>query len=173
MGIRLIRGRFFTDQDRLGGQPVAIIDENLAQEYWPNQEALGQRIRNGNNQPWKTIVGIVAHVRHYQVVGEETSNIGTEGSGKGVYYFPLYQENSPAVFLVARANGDLVALAGAIRAAVHDVDPSQPVSDLRTMDQRITLSMGPRRSAVTLLRDRKSTRLNSSHSQISYAVFCL
>ncbi|HEY6945982.1 MAG TPA: FtsX-like permease family protein, partial [Candidatus Acidoferrum sp.] len=40
---------------------------------------------------------------------------------------------------------------GAIRAAVHDVDPSQPVSDLRTMDQRITLSMGPRRSAVTLL----------------------
>ena len=151
MGIRLIRGRFFTDQDRLGGQPVAIIDENLAQEYWPNQEALGQRIRNGNNQPWKTIVGIVAHVRHYQVVGEETSNIGTEGSGKGVYYFPLYQENSPAVFLVARANGDPAALAGAIRAAVHDVDPSQPVSDLRTMDQRITLSMGPRRSAVTLL----------------------
>ncbi len=151
MGIRLIRGRLFTDQDRLGGQPVAMIDENLAQEYWPNQDALGQRIRNGNNQPWKTIVGIVAHVRHYQVVGEETSNIGTEGSGKGVYYFPLYQENSPAVFLIARTNSDPAALAGAIRAAVHDVDPSQPVSDLRTMDQRITLSMGPRRSAVTLL----------------------
>jgi predicted permease len=151
MGIRLIRGRFFTDQDRLGGQPVAIIDENLAQEYWPNLDALGQRIRNGNNQPWKTIVGIVAHVRHYQVVGDETSSIGTEGSAKGVYYFPLYQENSPSVFLIARTKGDPASLAGAIRAAVHDVDPSQPVSDLRTMDQRITLSMGPRRSAVTLL----------------------
>lgn len=151
MGIRLIRGRFFRDQDRLGGQPVAIIDENLAHEYWPNQDALGQRMRNGNNQPWKTIVGIVAHVRHYQVVGEETSNIGTEGSGKGVYYFPLYQENSPAVFLIARTNVDPAALGSSIRAAVHDVDPSQPVSDLRTMDQRITLSMGPRRSAVTLL----------------------
>jgi predicted permease len=151
MGIRLIRGRFFTDQDRLGGQPVAIIDENLAQEYWPNLDALGQRIRNGNNQPWKTIVGIVAHVRHYQVVGDETSSIGTEGSAKGVYYFPLYQENSPSVFLIARTKGDPASLAGAIGAAVHDVDPSQPVSDLRTMDQRITLSMGPRRSAVTLL----------------------
>jgi predicted permease len=151
MGIRLIRGRFFTDQDRLGGQPVAIIDENLAHEYWPNQDALGQRIRNGSSQPWNTIVGIVAHVRHYQVVGEETSNIGTEGSAKGVYYFPLYQQNSPAVFLIARTNGDPVALAASIRAAVHDVDPGQPVSDLRTMDQRITLSMGPRRSAVTLL----------------------
>jgi predicted permease len=151
MGIRLVRGRFFTDQDRLGGQPVAIIDENLAHEYWPNQDALGQRIRNGNNQPWKSIVGIVAHVRHYQVVGDETSSIGTEGSAKGVYYFPLYQENSPSTFLIARTNGDPAALAGAIRAAVHDVDPTQPVSDLRTMDQRITLSMGPRRSAVTLL----------------------
>lgn len=151
MGIRLIRGRFFTDQDRLGGQPVAIIDENLAHEYWPNQDALGQRIRNGSSQPWNTIVGIVAHVRHYQVVGEETSNIGTEGSAKGVYYFPLYQQNSPAVFLIVRTNGDPVALAASIRAAVHDVDPGQPVSDLRTMDQRITLSMGPRRSAVTLL----------------------
>jgi predicted permease len=151
MGIRLIRGRVFTDQDRRGGQPVAIIDENLAREYWPNQDALGQRIRNGTNAPWKTIVGIVAPVRHSQVVGEEASATGTEGSGKGVYYFPLYQENSPAVFLIARTNGDPTALSGAIRVAVHEVDPGQPVSDLRTMDQRIALSMGPRRSAVTLL----------------------
>ena len=151
MGIRLIRGRVFTDQDRRGGQPVAIIDENLAREYWPNQDALGQHIRNGSNAPWKTIVGIVAPVRHSQVVGEEASATGTEGSGKGVYYFPLYQENSPAVFLIARTNGDPMALSGAIRAAVHEADPSQPVSDLRTMDQRIALSMGPRRSAVTLL----------------------
>jgi len=151
MGIRLLRGRVFTDQDRRGGQPVAIIDENLAREYWPNQDALGQRIRNGNRAPWKTIVGIVRPVRHSQVVGEEASREGVEGSGKGVYYFPLYQENSPATFLIARASGDPAALAGAIRVAVHDVDPSQPVSDLKTMDERLAMSMGPRRSAVTLL----------------------
>ena len=106
MGIRLLRGRVFTDQDRHGGQPVAIIDENLAREYWPHQDALGQRIRNGNNAPWKTIVGIVRPVRHSQVVGEEASREGVEGSGKGVYYFPLYQENSPATFLIARTSGD-------------------------------------------------------------------
>ena len=151
MGIRLLRGRYFTDQDRLGSQPVAIIDENLAHEYWPHQDALGQRIRNGNNVPWKTVVGIVAHVRHYQVAGEEASATGTAGSAKGVYYFPLYQENSPAVFLIARTSGNPETIAGAMRAAVHDADPTQPVSDLRTMDQRIALSMGPRRSAVTLL----------------------
>src|SRR5436309_3285966 len=151
MGIRLLRGRVFTDQDRHGGQPVAIIDENLAREYWPHQDALGQRIRNRINAPWKTIVGIVRPVRRSPVVGEEASREGVEGSGKGVYYFPLYQENSPATFLIARTSGDAASLAGAIRAAVHDVDPSQPVSDLKVMDERIAMSMGPRRSAVTLL----------------------
>ena len=151
MGIRLIRGRFFNDQDHLGSQPVAIIDENLAREYWPNQDPLGKHMRNGNSGPWKSIVGIVAPVRHSQVVGEESSTTGTEGAGKGVYYFPLYQENSPAVFLLARTSGDPAALSPVIREAVHEVDPTQPISDLKTMDQRISLSMGPRRSAVALL----------------------
>jgi predicted permease len=151
MGIRVIRGRAFTDQDRLGGQPVAIVDENLAREYWPNQDVIGKRMRNGNDVPWKTIVGVVAPVRHSQVVGEESSAEGVEGSGKGVYYFPLYQENSAAAFLIARTSGDPAPLGGAIREAVHQVDPGQPVSDLKTMDQRVVMSMGPRRSAVALL----------------------
>jgi predicted permease len=152
MGIRLVRGRAFTDQDRLGGQPVAIVDENLARDYWPDQDVIGKRLRNGGDKtPWKTIVGVVAPVRHSQVVGEESSGGAVQGSGKGVYYFPLYQENSSAVFLIARASGNPAALEGTIRAAVHQVDPSQPVSDLKTMDDRITISMGPRRSAVALL----------------------
>jgi putative ABC transport system permease protein len=53
--------------------------------------------------------------------------------------------------LIARSSGDPAALAGAIREAVHQVDPSQPISDLKTMDQRILISMGPRRAAVALL----------------------
>jgi predicted permease len=151
MGIRLIRGRVFNEQDRLGNQPVAIIDENLAREYWPNQDAVGKHIRNGSNSPWNTIVGIVAPVRHSQVVGEEASATGTEGAGKGVYYFPLDQQNSSAIFLIARAAGDPSALSAVIRESVHQVDPAQPVSDQKTMDQRITISLGPRRSAVALL----------------------
>ena len=151
MGIRLVRGRFFTPQDRLGTQPVAIIDENLARDYWPNQDPLGQHIRNGRKDPWKTIVGIVGPVRHSQVVGDETSGNASQAASKGVYYYPLYQEATTSAFLIARDGGDPTALEGSIRAAVHDVDPSQPVSDLKSMDQRITLSMGPRRSAVALL----------------------
>jgi predicted permease len=152
MGIRLMRGRTFTDQDRLGSEPVALIDENLARQYWPNQDALGQRIRNGsNNSPWKIIVGVVAPVRHSQVAGDESSAEGVIGAAKGVYYYPLYQAESAAAFLIARTHSDPTALAATIREAVHAVDPGQPVSDLKSMDQRVTLSLGPRRSAVALL----------------------
>jgi predicted permease len=151
MGIRLSAGRTFTDQDREGSQPVAVIDESLARTYWPNQDPVGQQIRRGSKSPWRTIVGVVAPVRHSQVVGEESSSEGVEGGGKGVYYYPLYEIASPMTFLVARTRGDANGLGGVIREAVHAVDPGQPVSDLKTMDQRVMMSMGPRRSAVALL----------------------
>ena len=151
LGIPIIGGREFTNQDSEGTERVAVIDENLAKQYWPNEEPIGKRIRNGSNGPWATIVGIVAHVRHSQVVGEEASAEGVESSGKGVYYYPLYQTEAPNTFLVARTNGNSTALAATIREAVRAVDPNQPISDLKTMDQRIALSMGPRRAAVALL----------------------
>jgi predicted permease len=151
MGIRLVSGRTFTDADRVGSQPVAMIDENLARQYWPNQDPVGRHIRNSEDKPWKTIVGVVAPVRHSQVAGDESSSVGVTGAAKGVYYYPLYQLESSAVFLIARTKGDPAALATTMREAVHAVDPGQPVSDLKTMDQRVTLSLGTRRSAVALL----------------------
>jgi len=151
MGIRLVSGRTFTDEDRLGSQPVAMVDENLARQYWPNENPVGRHIRNGQKEPWKTVVGVVAPVRHSQVAGDESSSNGVTGGAKGVYYYPLYQEASPMAFLIARTKGDPSALAATMRDAVHGVDPGQPVSDLKTMDQRVTLSLGPRRSAVALL----------------------
>jgi predicted permease len=151
MGIRLMRGRVFTDQDGKDAQPVMVIDENLARLYWPNQDPVGQHLRLDPKQPWATIVGIVSPVRHSQVVGEEASSVGVEGANKGVFYYSLYQTPSAATFLVARTRGDAVSGGNAISEAVHAVDPGQPVFDLKTMDQRVALSLGPRRSAVTLL----------------------
>jgi putative ABC transport system permease protein len=90
-------------------------------------------------------------VRHSQVVGEEGSSEGTEGASKGVYYYPLYQAGETNMFLIVRTNVDPSGMANTMRDAVSAVDPSQPVSDLKTMDERIALSMGPRRSAVALL----------------------
>jgi putative ABC transport system permease protein len=151
MGIRLMRGRVFTDQDTKEAQEVMVIDENLARLYWPNQDAIGQHIRLDPKKPWATIVGIVSPVRHSQVVGEEASSIGVEGANKGVFYYSLYQTASASAFLIARTRGDAESMGAAIRDAVHAVDPGQPVFDVKTMDQRVALSLGPRRSAVTLL----------------------
>jgi predicted permease len=151
MGIRLMRGRVFTNQDTKDAQPVVVIDENLARLYWPNQDAVGQHMRLDTKQPWATIVGVVSPVRHSQVVGEEATSNGVEGAGKGVFYYSLYQTPSASTFLMARTRGDAASTGTAIREAVHAVDPGQPVSDLKTMDQRVALSLGPRRSAVTLL----------------------
>jgi predicted permease len=151
LGIRLMRGRVFTDQDTKDAQPVVVVDENLARLYWPNQDAVGQHMRLDTKDPWATIVGIVSPVRHSQVVGEEASSLGVEGAGKGVFYYSLYQLPSASTFLMARTRGDAASAEAAIREAVHAVDPGQPISDVKTMDQRVALSLGPRRSAVTLL----------------------
>jgi predicted permease len=151
MGIPVLRGRVFTAEDREGAQPVAVIDANLAKQYWPNEDPVGKHLRQGGpKSPWITVVGVVAPIRHSQVAGEESSNMGQE-TGKGTYYFPLFQQASPAFFLVVRSNLAAIGMGQAIESAVHGVDPSQPVSDLKTLDERIAISLGPRRSAVTLL----------------------
>ncbi|HLK33227.1 MAG TPA: FtsX-like permease family protein, partial [Terriglobales bacterium] len=150
--IPLLSGRNFSEQDRAGTLPVVIIDENLARQYWPNQNPIGQRIRYAaspdvNKNPWTVIIGVVGHTKRSALVGE---------SGKGLRYYSMLQHTSLfgglGASLVARTAGDPAALATTIRQAVKDVDPSQAAAyDLQTMDDLIADSLGPRRFAVTLL----------------------
>jgi predicted permease len=151
LSIPLLKGRLFTDDDRLGSERVVVIDENLAHEYWPNQDPIGQRIRNGQSGPWSTIVGVVGHIRFNQLAGEESSSVISQSSSKGVYYFPINQTEAMGGFVIAKSSGDPAYLAGAIRQAVHDADPNQPVSDMKSMDTRITESLGPQSFAMKLL----------------------
>ena len=146
MEIPLRKGRYFNDADRKDGQPVAIIDENLARQYWPNEDPIGKRIRNGQQGAWAVIVGLVGHVKHTQLAAD---------SAKGVYYYPIYQRldknSSRTAFLVARGRGNTAAASEAIRRAVGSVDPGQAVFDIKTMEQRIALALGPQQFAVSLL----------------------
>jgi putative ABC transport system permease protein len=84
-------------------------------------------------------------------VGEEGAGLNAEGESKGVYYYPMYQQNAAATFFVVRSAGSATSSTQALRAAFAFVDPNQPISDVKTMDRRIALSLGPRRSAVALL----------------------
>jgi predicted permease len=151
LSIPLLKGRFLTEEDRLGSERVAVIDENLAREYWPNQDPVGKRMRNGNRDPWSTIVGVVGHIRFNQLAGEESSSGLSQSGSKGVYYYPLNQTEAPFGFLIAKSSGDPAYLAGAIRQSVRDADPNQPISDVKSMDTRITESLGPQRFAMKLL----------------------
>jgi putative ABC transport system permease protein len=142
LGIPLMKGRFFTDQDRRGSEPVVVIDENLARQYWPDQDPIGKRLRRGVNSPWATIVGVVGHVMQSALVGD---------SGKGVCYYPLLQQPIPWTFLAVKTGGAPAGLPSLIQAAVASVDPAQPVADFRTMEQYVEGSLGPERIAVYLL----------------------
>ena len=150
LGIPLIKGRYFTDDDRKGSQPVVIIDQNLAQEYWPGEDPIGKQMKNGTNDPWATIVGVVGNIRFTTLAGEEQSGAITMSSGKGAYYYPIYQSQAPFGFVITKSNNP-VAAGSVIRQAVHDVDASIPLSDEKTMDVRITESLGPQRFATNLL----------------------
>ena len=151
LGIPLLKGRYFTEEDRKGGQPVAIVDENLAQQYWPNRNPIGRRLRHNSSDPWSTIVGVVGHIRFSQLAGEEQSSGSSQSESKGAYYFPMYQSEAPFGFLIARTPGDPASLAPAILEAVQAADKNQPVHDLKAMTTRVLSSLGPQRFAVTML----------------------
>ena len=140
--IPLLRGRYFTDQDRLGAPPVVVIDENLARQYWPNQDPIGRHLRRTSGQQWATIVGVVRHVMQSALVGD---------SGKGVCYYPVFQQSIPQTFLIVKTNTDAAQMGNSIRAAVAAVDPGQPVANLETMEQYVAGSLAPQRITASLL----------------------
>ncbi|HLW51464.1 MAG TPA: ABC transporter permease [Candidatus Angelobacter sp.] len=139
--VPLRAGRYFTEDDRMGTEPVAIIDDNLARQYWPGQNPLGARIRRGPD--WTRIVGIVGHSNRSSLAGD---------TGKGLAYYPLYQLSIPMIHLVARTSADPAMLAQSMRDSVLAADPSQAaVYDLKPLTERVDASLGPRRFAVTML----------------------
>jgi len=143
LGIPLMRGRFFSPQDRLKTELVAMIDETLARQYWPNEEPLGQHINFGDNSPWMTIVGLVKHAK--------TSSLEADNT-EGYFYLPIAQSPQRAAAVVVRTSTSRPeTLASSMQAAIRAVDPSQPLYDLKTMDQRVDESLTGRRFLVVLL----------------------
>lgn len=153
MGIRVLQGRTFDERDGEDGEPVIIIDQALASRYWPDGDALGERMWQPNSAEDLTdpesasffrIVGIVESVTHHGLTG---------GNSAGAYYFPADQMRFPwgNYHLVARAaSSDASALIGALRGVVRDLDPQMPLYDVRTMQERISLSLSDRRAPLIL-----------------------
>ena len=137
MRIPLIAGRFFNDLDLpQNAEPVAIIDEKFAQRFWPNGDAIGKHVWFDPKRQI-SIVGVVGTVKQY----------GLDVDGRIVVYRP---GPNPG-YHVARTSGDPAAVAGAFARAIHEVDPTITVFDVRTMSDRMSGSLARQRFATLML----------------------
>ncbi|HEY4303705.1 MAG TPA: ABC transporter permease [Gemmatimonadaceae bacterium] len=143
MRMPLIGGRAFTAQDIKGAPDVAIVNRNLAARFWPRQSAIGKRLRQGDDGPWRTIVGVIDDNREFET--EATPPITT--------YFPVAQFNIGSRFIVVRtaAGADPAATTTSVLREIHALDPDLPAYDVSTMDDRLRDSLSRRRLATKLL----------------------
>jgi putative ABC transport system permease protein len=145
MGIPLRRGRLFAATDTREAPKVAVVDEVLARTFWPGESPIGKRFKNGgpkDKDPWITVIGVVGSVR----------NSGLHVEPRPQMYRPEEQASSAGMAVVLRtASGDPESLAAAARAAVHEVDRDQPVSNVKTLDQVVAESVAGRRFNLLLL----------------------
>ena len=151
MDIPLIEGRFFANQGadaattatRFGPLPTSgIIDERIARTFWPGQSALGKRFRFAlGGTPWMEVVGVVGHVHHD----------GLDVDPRPQVYFNYLQRAQDRMVLVVRGSQDVRALTPAIVQAIREVDPEQPVYDVRTMEDVVERSTAQRWLNMTLV----------------------
>ena len=143
MGIPLLRGRTFAWADNEGSLPVAIISESAARQYWPDEDAMGKRVKleDGSAPVWRQVIGIVGDVRQDSVVEAARPEV----------YAPLLQAPVPYMALIVRTRTQPAALTAAVRQAVMAVDKDQPLFQVEIMQQVVDDSVAGRRFQMSLL----------------------
>lgn len=145
MGIPLVRGRDFNDQDTLDNTIAVVISEKTAKHYWPNQDPIGKRLKFGpstSDSPWRTVIGLVKDVRQNDFVAQPKMQM----------YLSFRQVRfDRANALVVRTTVDPMSLANSLRNAVWAVDKDQPVSNIRSMDDIVSNAVARQRFSMLLL----------------------
>ncbi len=145
LGMQLLRGRAFSEDDNRAGRLVAIINETMARRYWPNEDPLGKRITFDETEEkkpiWREIVGVVNDVKHQGLNKPPLAEV----------YYPYAQRPEATVYLAVRTTTDPKGLAAAVRSQVFSQDAEQPISGVETMEERITTFMAPDRMITLLL----------------------
>ena len=145
MEIPLREGRFFNDNDTADKPRVAIIDDYMAQQLWPNDDPIGKRLHiggiNETDSPWITVVGVVGRVKQYTLDSES----------RIAYYLPQTQYVTRAMNVVMRAGRDPVVLTDAVKQQVREINPDLPLYNVSTMQQRFDNSLARRRFTMLVL----------------------
>jgi predicted permease len=142
MQIPVVRGRWFTDEDRKETAPVVVIDERLAQKYWPNQDAVGRHISSGGVQKWATVIGIVRNIRGSSL---------EDDTADGMRYYSFAQVGNATANFLVRTNGNPTGIAVPLTEAVRAADPSQAVSTITSEETLVADSLAGRRLIVWML----------------------
>ncbi|MCC7181807.1 MAG: ABC transporter permease [Acidobacteria bacterium] len=151
LGVPLRRGRLLDERDRQGAPPVVVINESMARQYFADLDPLGQRIQLGTEPspdfPTMEVVGIVGDMKQ-----------GFEAGAKAEMFVPYLQHPDPILagmyrntILVVRTVGEPARITGTVRAAVREVDPNQPLVNIRTMDAALANTVAQPRLQMVLL----------------------
>jgi predicted permease len=145
MGFSLRAGRFLTADDSRRSERVCVVDEDFARYYWPHASAIGQRLWDGSEAGKDaeafSVVGVVGGVKQAGL---------TESEAQGAIYYPYAFRIGDSIFVAVRTSLGPESFALTLQNVVRQVDPDVPVSDLRSMDTRISDSLIARRSPALL-----------------------
>jgi predicted permease len=151
MGAQLKRGRFFNEHDAAKAPGVAIVDERLARKFWPGADPVGKRLYEpGDDDLGKitdkskfwTVVGVVDDIHLADLTGE--------GQPVGTYYFSLDQVTSSRFTVAIKTSVDPAAISKTLREEMANIDSDVALFDIRTMDERMRLSLTERRAVMLL-----------------------
>ena len=152
LGISMVRGRSFDDRDNETAPRVIIVDERLAQHFWPNQDPLGRRmyfpgdaknlLKIDEHTVWTTVIGIARTLRYESLDGS--------GAPVGAYYLPNSQEPAGGFTFAVKTTADPGSVVRALRSEIARLDPDLAVFDVHSMSERIDLSLSSRRTSMLL-----------------------
>jgi putative ABC transport system permease protein len=156
-GIPLLRGRAFTEADNAKSPLVAVVNRHLAEHFWPGQDPIGKRLRWGMQEtptPWMTVVGEIGDIKEstpdkpvrYQVYQPFSQNVASFGA-----LAPAQSLNAQGGAIVLRTSMDPEKMADTVRAAVRQIDPQLPLTQVQSMDRNVSNAEAPRRFSAALV----------------------
>ena len=161
LGMPLLRGRLFTDQDVVDTPEVAVINQAAARTYWPNQDPIGKHVRlhshhsgdheflNSGALPLTTIIGVIADARTESLADAATPEI----------YRSVYQHPSRSLVILLRGQLNPNAIPAQLRGQVQSIDPGLPVFDAETLDEVRSASLSVRLFAMEMVASFAATAL--------------
>lgn len=142
MEIPLQKGRYFNEQDRTGEPEVVIVDDALAERFWPNENPIGKRLQQrGKTDSWRTVVGVINAGRQYSTEKEPPITV----------YYPHEQYVARNMYVLVRTTSEPTTMTAAITKEIQTADPELPVFDVNTMERRLYDSLARQRFSMFLL----------------------